>query len=207
MSVTIKEAAKILSCLEDSEIKNQLIEKLRLRFYKQGRWRRIPEQDLDDVVNDGLERVLCKIDQFRGDGEFHHWVTVLFSHICVDYFRRRKVRSCITSFNYSKVEGNIETDSEILEAVPSKSDDPSKLTDDRRSLQQVMLILDRVITEVASRHRKMERDVEIAHLAFREFLEPSEILQTLVGKYPNLTANAVRIVIYQFRVALRKAIE
>jgi RNA polymerase sigma-70 factor (ECF subfamily) len=57
--------------------------------------------DVDDVVQEVFLRVFVKLDQFRGEQPFHHWLGRLAVNTCYDWLRRQKARPSITASDLS----------------------------------------------------------------------------------------------------------
>jgi RNA polymerase sigma-70 factor, ECF subfamily len=51
---------------------------------------RIPEQDVDDVVQDIFTAVLKSLKSFRGDAKFSTWLRTLVNRTIADFYRNRK---------------------------------------------------------------------------------------------------------------------
>jgi RNA polymerase sigma-70 factor (ECF subfamily) len=60
--------------------------------------------DIDDVVQEVFLRVFVKLDQFRGEKPFHHWLGRLTVNACYDWLRRQKARPAITASDLSESE-------------------------------------------------------------------------------------------------------
>jgi RNA polymerase sigma factor (sigma-70 family) len=207
VGTTIVEAAKVLLSDSSDALRAALLTAIHHKFVTIAHWKRIPEQDIDDVVNDGIEKLLGTLRQFRGEGPFDHWATVLFSNVCVDYFRRQARRKILESLRIGNADFRGESDPPSVDTFADIAPDPPAGADSRRMLRRVMSILDNVIEETANRRKQKERDTEIARLGLQALLEPREIAERLAERFPNLTVNAIRIVLHEFRASLRDAVE
>jgi len=57
--------------------------------------------DVEDVVQEVFLRIFVKLDQFRGEQPFHHWLGRLTVNACYDWLRRQKARPAITASDLS----------------------------------------------------------------------------------------------------------
>lgn len=195
------EILKILLASGSSPEKSTLLQELRVKFQKIARYKGIHLDDIDDVVNEGLEKVLAKLEKFHHKGTFNAWVTVLFGNHCIDYHRHQAVQRRIfeeIGRNPSAPDASASEDD-----FPGHSPDPAVQAEDQQRLDLISNLLGQLIADTAAVRRSAERDAEIAKLGFLELLEPREIMQALIGRFPGLTLNAVRIVLFEFRQELR----
>jgi RNA polymerase sigma-70 factor (ECF subfamily) len=63
--------------------------------------------DIEDVVQEVFMRVFVKLDQFRGEQPFHHWLGRLTVNACYDWLRRQKARPAITASDLSDKERDL----------------------------------------------------------------------------------------------------
>jgi len=197
-----REVVSILLSQDSNPARSTLIQEIRIKFEKIARYKGVDTSDIDDVVNGGLEKLITKLPNFHGRGPFNNWATVLFGNHCIDYFRRRaihlKVIGCVSPEHRMGDGSGCDFDS-----YSGFSPDPQKCAADQKRLAIVISAIDKVISETASLRRNPDRDAEIARLGLKELFEPREILEKLAKEFPNLSLNAIRIVLHEFRVSLR----
>ena len=201
------EIVKILQSVESEPMRSVLIQEIRVKFEKIARFKKIPVNDIDDVVSDGIEKLLRKLDKFDGRGSFNGWAGVLFNNHCIDYFRKIAITGPIVPWSV-----DVDTTSEgetvsFFDTYLTDIPDAEKSAADKERLDNLLLVVDKVITETAMLRRHPRRDEEIARLALLNLKEPSEILEDLAQRFDGLTINAVRIIIHVFRKALKEELE
>lgn len=203
-----EEIVSLLVSKEDNELRTALIQDIRVKFVKIARSKGIPSEDINDVVNDGVEKLLKKVSTFHGKGPFNHWAIVLMGNQCLDYHRRSGVKKRIFDTTIAE-DSSLKDESfcEKLDGFPDKTPDPSIVAENRQRLNTLLSVIDEVISQTANLRKQEERDGEIARLGLKELLEPKEILEVLTSKYPGMSLNAIRIVLHEFRCALFKAVE
>ncbi len=202
------EIISILLSQDNEAARSALVQEIRIKFEKIARYKGVDIDDIDDVVHDGLEKLITKLPSFHGRGPLNNWATVLFGNHCTDYFRRRATQSRVVSHVPSRHRADGEDSRDFdCDIYPGSAPDPLKCAVDRERLDIVISAIDKVILETACLRRNPSRDVEIARLGLSALLEPREILEKLVCNYPTLSLNAVRIVLHEFRVCLRAEIE
>jgi len=191
---------------DDTGRRSIVIQDIRVKFQRIARYKRIPENDIEDVVSDGIEKLLKKLPKFHGRAPFNHWVTVLFGNHCIDYFRRCSREKRIFE-NSTFSDCNSDTNTSYFDFLAADISSPDDVAHDQRRLDLIVAILDKVIERTSSLRRNTDRDALIANLGLKELLEPIEIHSKLLDQYPGLSMNAIRIVLHEFRAALRKELK
>jgi len=201
------EFVSILLSQDNESARSALIQEIRIKFEKIARYKSVHANDIDDVVNSGLEKLVFKLPVFNGKGPLNNWAAVLFGNHCTDYFRQRARHSQIFSHASAHPSGVVDGREFDFDSFPGSALDPEKCAVDRERLDAVLVVIDTVISETASLRRNPGRDAEIARLGLKELLEPLEILEKLTSEFPKLSLNAIRIVLHEFRVCLRLVTE
>ncbi len=203
MSKQDTEIISLLLSKEDEPARSTLIQDIRIKFEKIARYKGVQRDDVDDVVSDGIEKLLKNLNKFHGRGSFNGWATVSFGNHCIDYFRhlaigRRLFQSVppVTDKNEDNPVG--------FDLFTGDSPDACENAANQQQLDRVLSAMDSVISETSVLRKHGQRDAEIAELGLRHLLEPKEILHELADRFPGLTLNAIRIVLHVFRSALRE---
>ncbi len=199
-----REVVSILLSQDSDPARSPLIQEIRIKFEKIARYKGVHVDDIDDVVNSGLEKLITKLPNFHGKGPLNNWATVLFGNHCIDYFRRRTIYMKVNGYPLpvNRMGEDDERDFDF-DVFPGSAPDPQTCAADQERLAVVIAAIDKVISETAELRRNPGRDAEIARLGLKELCEPREILEKLATEFPKLSLNAIRIVLHEFRACLR----
>jgi RNA polymerase sigma factor (sigma-70 family) len=190
------EIVSILCRGDQDEEHAALLNNIRLRFVKIARWKQIPSQDIDDVVNDGIVRLLSKCSRYRGDSPFEQWAAVLFINLCLDYLRGARRRDAIEFLNGMGSETEEPTS---VNSVAVRHHEPPVDPSPDPEGQLLVAELKRIVREVIVRRKLGERNAQIVRLGLCSQLTPREILEELYQRFPELNPNTIRIVLSRFR--------
>ena len=200
------EIVTVLCSTEDSAARTLLIQEIRVKFEKIARYKGVHKDDVDDVVNDGIEKLFIKLPNFHGRGSFNGWVCVMFGNHCTDYFRRKRFEEELFVSGSITV-GDHDKQISLIDVLPDVATQANDGSESRQQLDRVLTVIDRVIKDTADVRRHGERDAEIARLGLKELFEPKEILVTVADRFPGLSLNAIRMVLHAFRAALREEVD
>ena len=140
------EVISILLSQDNEAVRSALIQEIRIKFKKIARYKGVDINDIDDVVNSGLEKLVTKLPNYSGRGPLNNWATVLFGNHCTDYFRRIAINKKVFSHNTSNTH-LVDNDAVDFETFPGNSPDPQNFAIDQERLNIVVEAIDKIISE------------------------------------------------------------
>jgi len=117
--------------------------------------------DVDDVVQEVILKVILKLGQYRGPQPFGHWVSRVAVTTAYDWLRKQRVRPAVTAADLSDEERS------LLEHGPAGAGETSS------SMQQDLLtgLLDKLIAMLHPREQVVIRLLDLEERSVREISE------------------------------------
>jgi RNA polymerase sigma factor (sigma-70 family) len=117
--------------------------------------------DVDDVVQEVILKVILKLGQYRGPQPFGHWVSRVAVTTSYDWLRKQRVRPSVTAADLS------EQERELLETGPPAVNGSSN------AVQQDLLagLLDKLIALLHPREQVVIRLLDLEERSVREVSE------------------------------------
>lgn len=109
--------------------------------------------ELEDLAQDIFIRVFQKLDGFRGDAPFEHWVSRLAVRRCYDHLRRTKFtrdEAPLEAVEFAVRDESVEREAEARSAHEVVSRAMADLPADMRLVLTLLELEDRSVREVAS---------------------------------------------------------
>ncbi len=107
----------------------------------------------EDVEQEVYIKAWKNLDTYKEEGKFSHWISVITSNVCRDYFRSR-------SFKEKSLQVN---DEEVLENIPTFAKQEEVL--DEKQRQKIIL---KAVDSLPSKMRKMIYMFEFEELSYEE---------------------------------------
>ena len=137
--------------------------------------------DLEDLAQEIFVRVFQKLNGFRGDAPFEHWVSRLAVRRCYDHLRRTKSalsESPLEAVEFNVRDESVERESEARSAHEVVSRAMAELPADMRLLLTLLELDDHSVREVASLTGWSEANVKTrgtrARARLKEILEAQQ---------------------------------
>ena len=78
-------------------------------------------EDVEDIVQESLEKVFKKHDTFRGESNFSSWVFRIVSNTVADYYRKRKETTTEDGFFENLIDEKADSPEQLVNAEEAKS--------------------------------------------------------------------------------------
>ena len=134
--------------------------------------------DLEDLAQEIFVRVFQKLEGFRGDAPFEHWISRLAVRRCYDYLRRTKFRwddAPLEAVEFAVRDESVEREAEARRAHEVVNRAMAALPADMRLVLTLFELEDRSVREVASLTGWSEANVKTrgsrARARLKEILE------------------------------------
>jgi len=138
--------------------------------------------DPEDLYQDIYMKVFHKLDQFKGEAPFEHWVSAIARTTCFDKLRRQKVRPEWRWSDLSPQEQSV---------FDQQRDSPSEDSD--ASIDAASTLVERVLSQLSERDAWLIRQADLEETPFEEICASM-----------NWNINAGRVRLFRARRKLKK---
>lgn len=132
----------------------------------------VKEKELaEDIFQDLFIKIIEKINsgKYNEEGKFCAWATTIAHNLCVDYFRKQKIRSAI----------KVRDDLDVFEAIDSKA----KCTDDEIISYEDKEAIGKLLDQLSEEQREVVILRHYADLGFREIAAITNCsINTVLGR-------------------------
>ncbi len=134
--------------------------------------RHVPSDQVEEVAQDAFVRAYQSLPSFKGEGDFSHWLTVITTRTCHDFWRKRYRNREVTLSSIS------DEPEQWLDATTAAG--ACEMQNCRDNHEEAKAILDWALGQMSASDRMVLELVYLEELSIKEAAEMLDLSQTNV---------------------------